>query len=487
MQSWWLKLFAYLSNSWRYRWQGLAAAWVVCVLGWVGVALTPNTYESRAEVYIDAHTLLPRLLKGLAVTNDPHQEIEVMIRTLLTDSNLQRVVHATNPKAPSMSSGQMEDAIGYLRKKVSLENLGAKDLYRITYRDRNPADAQSVAQTLVSVLIDFSLGGQRRDGDQVGTFLNDQIANYEQKLEAADKRRSEFKTANLEFFATTPDGDKVGGAGEVAAAQAAVSQAQNALDEAVNRRNALRAQLGRSPQLAAAIAKLNALRSQYSDEYPDVVAQKSLIERLESQQPAETYAMLMSKSLAEKETDVAVDRNRLNDANKRLEDAKTMAKKAFTVQREYEVLDRDYQVLHKNYEALISSRESANITEAAGDQQSLFALRVISPPLKPDHPVAPNRLHLNAAVLLLGIGAGSGLAFALGQLSGRFVSIEQLKEAFELPVLGAVTTVRTGADIGAALRWTIFFVVGLGLLVVSSLVVLFFFHTGAVGGVGPFL
>src|SRR5262245_65301440 len=166
MQSWRLKLFAYLSNSWHYRWQGLAAAWVVCVLGWVGVALTPNTYQSVAEVYIDTHTLLPSLLKGLAVTTDPNQEIQVMLRTLLTDSNLQRVMLATNPEAPSMSSGQMQDAIGYLRKKVSLENLGAKDLYKITYRDRNPAHAQSVAQTLVSVLIDPSLGGQRGDAGQ---------------------------------------------------------------------------------------------------------------------------------------------------------------------------------------------------------------------------------------------------------------------------------------------------------------------------------
>ena len=79
---------------------------------------------------------------------------------------------------------------------------------------------KSVAQTLVSVLIDFSLGGQRRDADQVGTFLDNQIANYEQKLEAADKRRADFKTAHLEFFASTPNGDKVGGAGDVVAAQA---------------------------------------------------------------------------------------------------------------------------------------------------------------------------------------------------------------------------------------------------------------------------
>ena len=57
MQNWRPELFAYLGAIWQYRWQGLAAAWVVCVLGWLGVAIIPNTYKSTAQVYIDTHIL----------------------------------------------------------------------------------------------------------------------------------------------------------------------------------------------------------------------------------------------------------------------------------------------------------------------------------------------------------------------------------------------------------------------------------------------
>ena len=55
--------------------------------------------------------------------------------------------------------------------------------------------------------------------------------------------------------------------------------------------------------------------------------------------------------------------------------------------------------------------------------------------------------------------------------------MEQLKEAFELPVLGTVTMVHTGADTLAAVRSTTFFAAGVGLLVISYLIVLLFFHT----------
>jgi len=518
MRKWWHELFPYLSATWQYRWHGLVAAWVVCALAWPIVAIMPNTYQSRAEVYIDTHTLLRPLLQGLAVTADPNQEIAVMLQELLTDPTLESVVRATNPNATSMSSNQMQNAVAHLRGKISLQNLAAKDLYSIAYSDPDPGHAQSVAQTLVSVLIDSSLGGQRRDADQAGAFLDNQIAKYEQKLELADKRRADFKTSHLDFFATTPDGDKVGGAGDVVGAQTAVAQAQHTLDEAVGRRDSLQTQLAAtsktldvnaplpatmdsagtalSPraQLAAAIAKLNMLRTQFTDNYPDVVMQKRLIERLEAQQSGNSgdtkgisnpvYMMIMTK-LADAEGDVAVDRNRLEDAKKRLEQAKTTVAKAISVQREYQDLDRDYQVLHSNYETLVSRRESASITQAAGSQQSAFVFRVISPPMKPEYPVAPNRLLLNAAVLFLGIGAGAGLAFALGQFSGRFLSVEQLKEAFELPILGAITTVRTGPDAVAARRSTAFFAAGLGMLVASCLIVLFFFHTsGGSAGTG---
>src|SRR6185437_5464018 len=152
MRNWWVELFPYLIATWRYRWYGLGAAWAVCVVAWLTVLLIPNTYQSHAEVYIDTNTLLRPLLQGLAVATDPNQEIQVMLQTLLTEPTLESVVRATNPKAASMSSGQIQDAVAALRKQVSLTNLKAKDLYSIAYTDRDPAHAQSVAQTLVSVL-----------------------------------------------------------------------------------------------------------------------------------------------------------------------------------------------------------------------------------------------------------------------------------------------------------------------------------------------
>ena len=150
-----LMLLGRLTGAWQFRWPALAAAFVVCIAGWVGVALIPNTFRSEAKVYIDTNTLLGPLLKGLAVTTDTDQEIAVMLRSLLANPNMERVVRATDPSAATMSSARMQDAIDKLRQNIALRNLGAVNLYNITYDGPDPTYAQTVTQSLLSVLIEF--------------------------------------------------------------------------------------------------------------------------------------------------------------------------------------------------------------------------------------------------------------------------------------------------------------------------------------------
>ena len=40
------ELRAALWSVWNRRWLALAVAWGVCLLGWLGLAFIPNSYES---------------------------------------------------------------------------------------------------------------------------------------------------------------------------------------------------------------------------------------------------------------------------------------------------------------------------------------------------------------------------------------------------------------------------------------------------------
>jgi uncharacterized protein involved in exopolysaccharide biosynthesis len=48
-----------LHQVWRRRWLALGTAWALCLLGWLGIALIPNSYESKARVFVQMQSILP--------------------------------------------------------------------------------------------------------------------------------------------------------------------------------------------------------------------------------------------------------------------------------------------------------------------------------------------------------------------------------------------------------------------------------------------
>src|SRR3546814_8647820 len=49
-----------LHAVWQRRWTALAAAWAICLLGWLAVAQIPNSYDSHARVFVQMSSILPR-------------------------------------------------------------------------------------------------------------------------------------------------------------------------------------------------------------------------------------------------------------------------------------------------------------------------------------------------------------------------------------------------------------------------------------------
>jgi hypothetical protein len=105
---------------------------------------------------------------------------------------------------------------------------------------------------------------------------------------------------------------------------------------------------------------------------------------------------------------------------------------------EYQNMDRDYNVLRKNYEELLGRLQSANIAQAADTQADKVKLQIIDPPEVPRIPAAPNRPLLVTGVLLGGVAIGLGVTVLFGQLDRSFASVDDLR-ALGLPVLGGIS------------------------------------------------
>ena len=85
------QILVLLRGAWRYRWQGVAVAWLVAIAGWVGVQFVPDEYESRTQVYVDTESLLKPLLTGLAVDSNVMTQVGMMQTVMLSRPNLEKV------------------------------------------------------------------------------------------------------------------------------------------------------------------------------------------------------------------------------------------------------------------------------------------------------------------------------------------------------------------------------------------------------------
>ncbi|MGN5374176.1 hypothetical protein [Sphingomonas hankookensis] len=106
-------------------------------------------------------------------------------------------------------------------------------------------------------------------------------------------------------------------------------------------------------------------------------------------------------------------------------------------------LDRDIASLKTQYDELFQDREQVRLRSSVQTDTDAVKFSVIDPPTQPRAPTAPNRPLLLLGVLVVGIGAGVGVAFALSRLRTSFATAARLEKVSGMPVLGAISEVVT--------------------------------------------
>ena len=466
------QILGYAKAAWQRRWWGVAVAWLVCVVGWTWVMMIPDRYQASARVYVDTQTLLKPLLTGLAAEPNVEQQIKLMTRQLVSRPTLEKVARMTDLDVKAKTPEQTESMLNNLASKISIADAGRENLYTISYQDANGDLAKKVVQSLLTIFVESSLGKTRQDISSSQRFIEEQLQQYQQRLNDADNALKEFKQKHI--------GMMPGQGGDYYAKLADVStqlrQAQLDQQEALNRRNQLKRQLAdEEPEItAAAVAgasnseiddriqalqkQMDQLRLQYTDMHPDVQATKRLIEKLQAEKKADlakikadpsgakiqnpVYQQL-TLSIAEADANVSSLQARVAEYQRRYAELRSASNMIPQVEQEYTELTRNYDVYRQNYDALLKRRESVTMSGEVESKTDTVDFRVIDPPFVPSQPAWPNRPLLLSLVTLGGLGAGVAVAFLLSQLRRTVTDRRVLRELTGLPLLGAVSRVET--------------------------------------------
>jgi polysaccharide chain length determinant protein (PEP-CTERM system associated) len=455
---------AALYSVWHRRWLALAVAWGVCLLGWLAVATVPNSYESKARIFVQLDDALAEQI-GIGV-GDRKRDIERVRQTLTSAINLEKVVRATRLGDSVLTPKQMETKVLLLGKAVKVVSQ-QDNLFEIsgTSTDGSLSDAESakLAQDIVQKLIDIfreeNLAGGRGEMTETLEFMNQQLGDRQKQLEAAEQRRLAFEAKNA-----------AGGASLVQRLEATRAQLRGLDADLAAAQSALASingQIAGTPQslagaggggakgaLAQALQELASLRARgLTDSHPDVIAAKNQVAALRQAAAAEgpgggvpnpAYSSLTAIR-AQKQADLLGLQSRRASAQAELAQIGSQQSANPEMAAEAQRISRDYDVLKQQYDKLLQDREELRLRGQVENERSAVKFQVIDPPTTPRSPVAPNRPLLLLGVLIVGIGGGVAAAFAMGRIHSTFQTTQRLEKAFGLPVLGAISHTLTDA------------------------------------------
>lgn len=458
----------YLHGIGRFKWTVLIVAWLFAFIGWLLVYQMPNKYEATARVHIDSNRVLRPLMRGITIQTSVDRRVGLLSRTLMSRPNLEKLARMADLDLTVENEKQKEALLTGLASNIRL--LGDRrngSLYTIEYTHADKDTAKKTVQALISIFIEQILGDKRQESAEAGDFLDQQISEYEKRLLDTENKLSAFKQKNVGVL----PGENQSYYARLEAAGSALSAAELELRETTNRRNSLKRQLsGDDPvflpsgetgggaenaRIANLRQRLDELLVKYTDKHPEVVQIKQTIKRLADEESSSLAGsgfsvggavgslsyQNMRTMLAEADGRVAELAIRVGEYRKRVNNLKNRVSSLPVVEAKLKQLTRDYSIVKEQYDGLLKRRESAHLSGEMEQNADDVKFKVIDPPFVPSKPTEPNKLMLNAAVLIVSLGLAVGVGLLIALIHPVITSRHRLAHVTGLPILGAVSLV----------------------------------------------
>ena len=462
----------------KRRWLALGVAVTIAIVSGVGVAAMSDRYEARARIYVDTQTVLGPLMTGLTYQPDIDQQVHMLARTLISRPNVERLVSLLENELDVASAAGRERIVSRLMTEIKIAATGSGNLYEISYRGSSTHAAQRLVEVTVEMFVNHGAGAKRRDSQDAGRFIEEQIRSYEAKLVEAESRLKDFKVRNFAVSGVSTQDYFT----RVSALTESVTKLRVELAAAEQSRDTYRRELaaeepqlpmGRATRYSDSVTDVQArlesqkkhlddILSRYTEVHPDVTSTRRVIGQLEAEVQERRAAedreiagrgktgktgkaatspiyQKLRISLAETEAQVAALRSQLAAQQSQLDEVRSLAGRVPQAEAELAQLNRDYDVIRKNYDVMVARRESASLGVKLDESSQLADFRVIEPPRVSHSPVFPSRLQLALMAVLVCAAAGVAAAVAVDLVWPTFDDASALRLSSDRPVLGTVS------------------------------------------------
>lgn len=471
----------YLAIIKRRKWSLILPACIVFFLAGMAALFLPSIYKSSSTILIEEKQIPDDFIKG-TVTTYVEQRLQAINQRIMSYSQLKEIIDRFNLYSELKTRLTDDEIVQKMKQDIVLQPISTETpdkrtgrpteatiAFTLSYEGRNPAKVLQVANILASLFLEENIRVRSQQTKETAQFLENELNRVKIHLTKMEERIATFKQKHFN---------------ELPELLQANMQSLNTIERNMERLNEqLRSLKEREGYLHTQLASIPLstesqvdqerrtlqqlklllidLKTQYSDKYPDVIKTKAEIEEIEKRLaesdaqpdpqkedvlPDNPAYITLASQLASTEAEIDSIKRQLKELN----NAKSMYERRIAatpnVEKDIKRLITEADSTRTKVTDLMKKLMEAQLAEGLEKEQKGEHFTVIEPARLAERPYKPNRKAILLIGLVLGIGAGVGMA-SFREFTDRSVrDMDGMVLLGLSPILGLVPEIITRKD-----------------------------------------
>ncbi len=486
----------------RRRWAIVLPAVTVLVIAALVALLLPRLYKSTSTILIEEQEI-PREYVMTTVTSFAEERLQTINQRVMSSTRLLEIINRFNLYADLKEKWTTEEIVDKMRKEIKFETISANIIDRRTgnptaatiafslaYEGKEPAVVQQIANVLASLYLEENLKVREQQTTGASKFLEDEMKSVQASLAGLDAKLAAYKQKNLNSLPELSQTNLQ----ELDRVELEIDQMNDRLRTLKQQEGYLQTQLASIPSDSATSdktrlqelrVKLVELKSRYSDEYPDVKKTKSDIATLEKQlrtsgretlsKPDNPAYVTLSSQLTSTQSEIDSVKRQIVMLQKKKDGYRGRIEASPRVEEGYRTILSERNNMQAKYDDLMKKYMEAKVAHGMEKEQMGERFTLIDAAKLPEKPVSPNVPAILLIGLILGIGAGAGIASFQEYNDQSVRSFDELARVTGFPVLASIPEIINQKDIAARRKTYLKIAAGAGIVVIAGLMIFHFF------------
>jgi polysaccharide biosynthesis transport protein len=464
----------------RRKWLAIVAFAAPLTIGLTAMNAMPSLYKASATVLVDRQQV-PEMFVTPTVTSALETRLQTISQETLSRSRLEALISQFNLYPEPRKRMFPEEVVERMRRDIALEVKGvdvrgqrhATVAFTIGYLGLVPETVAQVTNRLASLYIEENQKVRERQAAGTAEFLRVQLRDTKDRLDAQERRVSEFKGRHLGELPQQMDANlstldrlhmqlRLNADGQARQAERRASLAAQLAEAEASSTNAGTIAGSGTPDSRVARLEqlqqtLRELRNRYSDKYPDVTdvqadiatLTRELAEekakdqpKIEKGTPASPQVVRLREALSLVDSEI----NGLRSEDKHLKEMiaayQRRVEQSPRREQEFKELARDYETTREFYQTLLKKYEEASIAENMEQRRQGEQFRIIEPAIPPARPMT-NPLRLILITIVGAAGLAIGAVVAAEHLDTSFHTADELRAHTSVPLLVTIPPIVT--------------------------------------------